>query len=114
MASSAPASGQVGIGGGPITLDLTYLLSDTIKHTYAAMMRAQVALYPVNLSGVQGSEADGAGADALADYANMDTIASATNDQQLTDLIEATRLKLDHASIEKLNAISAPTAAAKA
>ena len=41
-------------------------------------------------------------------------IASATNDQQLTDLIEATRLKLDHASIEKLNAISAPTAAAKA
>ena len=78
MASSAPASGQVGIGGGPITLDLTYLLSDTIKHTYAAMMRAQVALYPVNLSGVQGSEADGAGADALADYANMDTIASAT------------------------------------
>ena len=35
-------------------------------------------------------------------------IASATNDQHLTDLIEATRLKLDHASMEKLNAVSAP------
>ena len=41
-------------------------------------------------------------------------IASATNDQHLTDLIEATRLKLDHASIEKLNAVSTPTAAVKA
>jgi aryl-alcohol dehydrogenase-like predicted oxidoreductase len=41
-------------------------------------------------------------------------IASATDDRHLTDLIEATRLKLDHASIEKLNAVSAPTAAAKA
>jgi aryl-alcohol dehydrogenase-like predicted oxidoreductase len=38
-------------------------------------------------------------------------IASATNDRHLTDLIEATRLKLDHASIEKLNAVSTPTAA---
>ena len=41
-------------------------------------------------------------------------IASATNDKHLTDLIEATKLKLDHASIEKLNAVSTPTAAAKA
>jgi aryl-alcohol dehydrogenase-like predicted oxidoreductase len=41
-------------------------------------------------------------------------IASATSDQHLTDLIEATRLKLDHASIEKLNTVSAPAAAAKA
>jgi aryl-alcohol dehydrogenase-like predicted oxidoreductase len=41
-------------------------------------------------------------------------IASATSDHHLTDLIEATRLKLDHASIEKLNAVSTPTAAAKA
>src|SRR5271155_4251778 len=38
-------------------------------------------------------------------------IASATNDGHLTDLIEATRLKLDHASIEKLNAVSTPAAA---
>jgi aryl-alcohol dehydrogenase-like predicted oxidoreductase len=41
-------------------------------------------------------------------------IASATSDQHLTDLIEATRLKLDHASIQKLNSVSTPAVAAKA
>jgi aryl-alcohol dehydrogenase-like predicted oxidoreductase len=41
-------------------------------------------------------------------------IASATDDRHLTDLIEATRLQLDHASILKLNAVSTPAAAAKA
>lgn len=41
-------------------------------------------------------------------------IASATNDAHLTDLIEATKLKLDVASIEKLNAVSAPQTLAKA
>jgi aryl-alcohol dehydrogenase-like predicted oxidoreductase len=41
-------------------------------------------------------------------------IASATSAQHLTDLIEATRLKLNHASIEKLNRVSTPTAATKA
>jgi aryl-alcohol dehydrogenase-like predicted oxidoreductase len=40
-------------------------------------------------------------------------IASATSDEHLTDLIEATRLKLDHASIEKLTTVSAPAAAVK-
>ncbi len=40
-------------------------------------------------------------------------IASATSDQHLTDLIEATRLKLDHASIQKLNTVSTPAMAAK-
>jgi len=39
-------------------------------------------------------------------------IASATSEAQLTDLLEATRLKLDHASLEKLNAVSAVTAKA--
>ena len=39
-------------------------------------------------------------------------IASATSEAHLMDLIEATRLKLDHASLEKLNAISAATAKA--
>ena len=38
-------------------------------------------------------------------------IASATSEAHLTDLIEATRLKLDHASLEKLNAVSTPSAA---
>jgi aryl-alcohol dehydrogenase-like predicted oxidoreductase len=41
-------------------------------------------------------------------------IASATSDQHLTDLIEATKLQLDHASLEKLNTVSTPAAAAKA
>ena len=38
-------------------------------------------------------------------------IASATSEAHLTDLIEATRLKLDHASLEKLNAVSTPVVA---
>jgi aryl-alcohol dehydrogenase-like predicted oxidoreductase len=41
-------------------------------------------------------------------------IASATSDQHLNDLIEATRLKLDHASIQKLNTVSTPAVTAKA
>jgi aryl-alcohol dehydrogenase-like predicted oxidoreductase len=41
-------------------------------------------------------------------------IASATSDQHLTDLIEATKLKLSHASLGKLNTVSTPAAAAKA
>ncbi len=40
-------------------------------------------------------------------------IASATSDQQLHDLVEATKLTLDKASIEKLNTVSAPLAATK-
>ena len=45
------------IGGGfssstPQTSDLTYLLSDNIMKTYSAMMRSQVALYPVDLEGL--------------------------------------------------------------
>lgn len=41
-------------------------------------------------------------------------IASATNEKHLTDLVEATRLKLDAASIEKLNAVSAQKPAPEA
>ena len=39
-------------------------------------------------------------------------IASATNDKQLNDLAEAAKLKLDRASIEKLNEASARKAVA--
>jgi aryl-alcohol dehydrogenase-like predicted oxidoreductase len=35
-------------------------------------------------------------------------IASATSDKHLTDLVEATKLTLDAASIEKLTAVSEP------
>jgi aryl-alcohol dehydrogenase-like predicted oxidoreductase len=41
-------------------------------------------------------------------------IASATSDKHLADLVEATKLTLDPASIEKLNAVSAAKAAAAA
>jgi aryl-alcohol dehydrogenase-like predicted oxidoreductase len=41
-------------------------------------------------------------------------IASATNLEQLNDLVEATRLRLDHASMEILNQASAYTASAGA
>ena len=41
-------------------------------------------------------------------------IASATSSRHLTDLVEASKLKLDHASIEKLNMVSAPTASVEA
>ena len=78
--SSPPMPGSVGGMGGPATLDLSELLSDSIKHTYSSLMRSRVALYPVSLSGVNGS--NGAvvvgGADAIVDHQNMDAIASST------------------------------------
>jgi VWFA-related protein len=78
--SSPPVSGSVGGMGGPATLDLSELLSDSIKHTYASLMRSRVALYPVSLSGVDGSDevrVQG-GADAIVDHQNLDTIAAST------------------------------------
>jgi aryl-alcohol dehydrogenase-like predicted oxidoreductase len=41
-------------------------------------------------------------------------IASATTDQHLMDLIEGTKLTLDHASLETLNTVSAPATTVKA
>jgi aryl-alcohol dehydrogenase-like predicted oxidoreductase len=41
-------------------------------------------------------------------------IASATSEDHLNDLIEATKLSLDHALLEKLNAISTPAVASQA
>ncbi len=40
-------------------------------------------------------------------------IASATSEKHLTDLIEAAKLKLDHASLQKLTAVSEPATASK-
>jgi VWFA-related protein len=80
LPSSAPVSGSVGGMGGPATLDLSELLADSIKHTYASLMRSRVALYPVSLSGVNGSNevlAQG-GADSIVDYQQMDAIAAST------------------------------------
>jgi len=80
VSSSAPVSGGVGPMGGPATLDLSELLSDSIKRTYASLMRSRIALYPVSLSGVNGGKGSivRGGADAIVDHQNMDAIAAST------------------------------------
>jgi VWFA-related protein len=71
---------DTGVGGGfsSSTLqinDLSLLLSDTIKKTYSAMMRSQVALYPVDLGGISTDSDPG---DAITNGGYEDDIASAT------------------------------------
>lgn len=80
LPSSAPQAGSVGGQGGPETLDLSELEAQAIKRTYAAMMRSRVALYPVSLSGVNGSSESfvSGGGDVITDHQNMDTIAAST------------------------------------
>ncbi len=66
---------RVGGGFSSSTLqinDMTYLQSQGIKEAYAALARSQVALYPVDLTGVV------AGGDSLTNYEYMDDIAAAT------------------------------------
>ncbi len=68
---------NTGVGGGfsSSTMqinDLGYLLSQGIKETYAALASSQVALYPVDLNGVQG------GGDVVTNYQHEDDIAEAT------------------------------------
>ncbi|WP_109485773.1 VWA domain-containing protein [Occallatibacter savannae] len=78
--SSPPMPGSVGGMGGPATLDLSELLRDRIRNTYASLMRSRVALYPVSLSGVTGSN-DAVvvgGGDAIVDRQNLDSIAAST------------------------------------
>ena len=75
MASQPPVPGSVGAGGGPYVLDLSELMRDSIKHAYAAMMRSQIALYPVSLEGISNDRYPG---DVVVDHQNMDTIAGTT------------------------------------
>lgn len=68
---------NTGVGGGfsSSTMqinDLGYLLSQGLKETYAALASSQVALYPVDLNGVQG------GGDVVTNYQHEDDIAEAT------------------------------------
>jgi VWFA-related protein len=68
--------------GGSEVLDLSELQREMMQHTYAAMMRSQVAVYPINLSGVIGPP-DGdivmrGGGDAVTNFDYQDVIASAT------------------------------------
>ena len=67
-AGGAPANSSAG-GGGPQMLDLSSLLADTMKTTYANMMKSQVALYPVDLGGSTGN---------LVKFDQMDMIAEST------------------------------------
>lgn len=77
-ASQPSIPGSLGAQGGPQGLDLSYIASESIKKTYAAMMRSQVALYPVSLSGIAGSSDAGGSSDAIADHQVMDDIARST------------------------------------
>ena len=49
----APSNPSAG-GGGPVALDLVTLLADAMKNTYSNMMKSQIALYPIDVSGVTG------------------------------------------------------------
>lgn len=77
-AGAAPQLYSVGAQGGPQILDLTSLEADHIRQTYSALMRARVALYPVDVRGVLGASDLHGGTDALVDHANDDMIAAAT------------------------------------
>jgi VWFA-related protein len=78
VAGQTPGSFSVGSQGGPVVLDLTELERENIRRTYTAMMKSQIALYPVDLSGVVGTHHLGQSADAMIDHENFDMIASAT------------------------------------
>lgn len=67
-----PAYARANWGGGVDSLDLSELESDGIKHTYAALMRSRIALYPVSLSGVVG------GGDPFGNHTDMGIVAEAT------------------------------------
>jgi VWFA-related protein len=74
---------QGGVGGGfsSSTMqinDLSYLLQKTIKETYAAMMRSQIALYPIDLAGVESVDKGSDGGDLVTKFQLMDSIAGAS------------------------------------
>jgi VWFA-related protein len=74
---------QGGVGGGfsSSTMqinDLQYLLEKSIKETYAAFMRSQIALYPIQVGGIESVNKGGGGGDSIANYQVMDAIAAAS------------------------------------
>jgi len=71
----ATGTNSVNPAGGPVFLDLTELLKESMKKTYAAMMRSQVALYLVDLKGVDANDAPG---NKILNYQYEDTIAGTT------------------------------------
>jgi hypothetical protein len=77
---------QGGVGGGfsSSTMqinDLSYLLQKSIKETWAAFMRSQIALYPIHVGGIESVDRAGAGpgvGDTVSDHQMMDAIAAAS------------------------------------
>ena len=107
IAGSASSNSSIPThSGGPEMLDLSELQREMVKHTYAAMMRSQVALYPMNLSGVigrpDGDIVMGGGGDAVANFDYQDMIAGATGgrafhgDNKLSALLDKA---VEHGSI---------------
>jgi VWFA-related protein len=93
-AGVGPQLYSVGAQGGPQVLDLTELERKSIQRAYSAMMRSQIALYPVNVSGVAGASEFGQASNAIVDDQNTDMIASATggkayySNNRMSELIE--------------------------
>jgi VWFA-related protein len=77
-AGAPPALYSVGGQGGPHVLDLSELMKEEVRRTWGAMMRSQVALYPLSVRGVTGTDHSGEEADAISDYGMMETIARGT------------------------------------
>ena len=77
QAGNGPITGTVGTrtGAGPEMLDLSELLKEAMKKAYSAMMRSQVALYPVDLDGIDTNNSPG---DSITKYEREDQIADTT------------------------------------
>lgn len=69
--------GAAADGGAPQVRDWTELEAGAVKQTYTAMMRSQIALYPISVTGVA-ANALGAEADNLVDFQHMDDMARQT------------------------------------
>jgi VWFA-related protein len=78
QAGAAPQLYSVGGQGGPQVLDLSELMREQVRRTWGAMMRSQIALYPLSARGVTGTDHGGEEADAVTDYQLMETIARGT------------------------------------
>jgi VWFA-related protein len=78
MAGAAPSPGATGSGGGPMLLDLSDLLKDMMKRTYSAMMKSQIALYPISVAGIDNPEDAFGEGDRAIDHERMEMIAQAT------------------------------------
>jgi VWFA-related protein len=78
-----PTVGAMNAGGDAQSTDLSSVLADPIKMTYSAMMKSQIALYPLDVSGM-GSAEDASGSARAMKKVQMDMIAESTGGQAYT------------------------------